>query len=98
MRKQTARYGNDDGVMDMSELESSTDEEGGEEDEEGSGRGRGRGRKGKKGRRKGRGSDDDFDAHGAIGELYSRSECFKVEKNLLVFGQVNFYYFILTDS
>lgn len=87
MRKQTARYGNDDGVMEISDLESSTEEEGGEEEEEGGGRGRGRGKKGRRSRRgRGRDSDDDFDARGAIGEMYSRSECFKVEKNLLVFG------------
>ncbi|XP_071173454.1 chromodomain-helicase-DNA-binding protein 8-like isoform X4 [Mytilus edulis] len=87
-RKQTARYGNDEAALEMSELESSSDdEEGGGNDEDGEGKGRGRGKKGKKGRRgRGRDSDDDFDARGAAGEMYSRSDCFKVEKNLLVYG------------
>lgn len=89
-RKQTARYGNDEAALEMSELESSSDdEEGGGNDEDGEGKGRGRGKKGKKGRRgRGRDSDDDFDARGAAGEMYSRSDCFKVEKNLLVYGYV----------
>ena len=95
-RKQTARYGNQDQIMDMSELETS-DSDYDEEKEMGNqalGRGRrnikGRGeaigtrRGGRRGRR-GREDDDGMDGELPNG-TYVRSECFKVEKHLLVYG------------
>lgn len=79
-RRQTTRYGNQDNVVDMSELETSSDTD----DEEG-GQGR-RGRRSKK-RRNRDPKDEDFEApeDGAEGR-YTRAECFRVEKNLLVYG------------
>ncbi|KAL5021350.1 hypothetical protein ScPMuIL_000505 [Solemya velum] len=94
-RKQTARYGNEDSVLNMSELESSS-ESGGEEEEGGGGGGgsavKVRGRRTKHGRRGRRRDDDDFDFSNGPGvgdgseDGFGRSECFKVEKNLLVYG------------
>ncbi|XP_056009130.1 chromodomain-helicase-DNA-binding protein 8-like isoform X4 [Ostrea edulis] len=80
-RKQTTRYGNDDGVMEMSELDSSSNSD--DEDDESRKTRSGMKKRGRPGRRR-RGSDDDYDADDAEG--YGRSDCFKVEKNLLVFG------------
>ncbi|XP_071091615.1 chromodomain-helicase-DNA-binding protein 8-like isoform X2 [Haliotis cracherodii] len=80
-RKQTARYGNEDAMMEISDLESSSDS-GGEEEVSGLRSGR----KGKRGRRRNR-NDDDFDPlDDQAGDGFHRSECFKVEKNLLVYG------------
>ena len=46
-------------------------------------------RKGRKLRRSGRGKDDDFGYNEDMStEGYSRSDCFKVEKHLLVYGYV----------
>ncbi|KAK3086718.1 hypothetical protein FSP39_022463 [Pinctada imbricata] len=80
-RKQTARYGNDDALMEMSELESSSNSD--DEDDEEGGRGKGKGKKGRKPKKR-KGSDDDYASDD--GEGFSRSDCFKVEKNLLVYG------------
>jgi len=75
-RKVTSRYGRQDNVVDMSDLDSSNSEEDGEES---SGKG------GRKRKKRGRGGRGDDDLHrGSI--IYTRSECFKVEKNLLVYG------------
>ena len=94
-RKQTARYGNQNLLDEMSDLGSSDSDE--EFDENaaagerlGLGRGRGRGgrmsgRGGRRGRR-GRGDDENFEMDDAPEGLYTRSECFKVEKSLLVYG------------
>ncbi|XP_050399765.1 chromodomain-helicase-DNA-binding protein 9 isoform X2 [Patella vulgata] len=73
-RKQTARFGNDDNVVDMSELESSSDSD----DENKSSK-----RKSKRGRKKD--DDEDFNED-YTGDGYCRSECFKVEKMLLIYG------------
>jgi hypothetical protein len=73
-RKVTSRYGRQDNVVDMSDLDSSNSEE---EGDDGSVRGRKR-------KKRGRGARDDDSHRGAI--TYTRSECFKVEKNLLVYG------------
>lgn len=80
-RKQTARYGNDDSVMEMSELDSSSNSD--DEDEESRKTRSGLKKRGRPGRKR-RGSDEDYDADDAEG--YGRSDCFKVEKNLLVYG------------
>ncbi|XP_067128566.1 LOW QUALITY PROTEIN: chromodomain-helicase-DNA-binding protein 7-like [Centruroides vittatus] len=88
-RTQTRRFGADDHMLDLSELESSDDD-----DESISTRTRGaRGRGSRTGPTRGRGSrnrrlfdreiDDGFDE--ATGN-WSRGECFKVEKGLLTFG------------
>lgn len=90
LRKQTARYGNDETAMEMSELESSSHSE---DDDEGTGLTR-RGKKSsKKGRNRNKDEDADFDGEDFYGSGYGRPECFKVEKNLLVYG-----YVILTQS
>ena len=75
-RKQTARYGNDDSIVNMSDLETSDSDE----DDDG------KGGKGKKSRKSRRNKDDDVDFDGTPEGFYSRSECFKVEKNLLIYG------------
>lgn len=74
-RNQTKRFGNDDGKLEISDLESSSDDE--------SSRKSTRRSKRMKGRR--RDSDDEWD-EGADDDTYSRSDCFKVEKNLLHYG------------
>ncbi|XP_041376531.1 chromodomain-helicase-DNA-binding protein 8-like isoform X2 [Gigantopelta aegis] len=79
-RKQTSRYGNEDGMMEISDVESSSSS-----DEDGGGRSN---RKSSR-RKKNKKNDDDVDYAGeelVKGENYWRSECFKVEKNLLVYG------------
>ncbi len=69
-------------MMEMSDLESSS-ESGGEDDE----LGLRSGRKGKRRGRRGNRNDDDFDPMDEpAGDGFHRSECFKVEKNLLVYG------------
>lgn len=76
-RRQTSRYGKEEAVMDISDLESSSDSE----DE------MKLLRKGRKTRRSGRGNDDDFTySEGISSEGYTRSDCFKVEKHLLIYG------------
>ena len=83
LRKQTARYGNQDQVMNMSELDTSDSDS--ELDDAGQ-----RVKKGSKGSKSGRRGrrkrgDDESDTEGPI-ESYTRSDCFKVEKNLLIYG------------
>ncbi|KAL3860710.1 hypothetical protein ACJMK2_010796 [Sinanodonta woodiana] len=84
VRKQTARYGNNDNIVDMSELESSSNSDD-EEDSSGKkkekGGRRGRSRRGRRGD-----MDEDFQADDMCGNGYGRSELFKVEKHLLVYG------------
>jgi chromodomain-helicase-DNA-binding protein 7 len=76
-RKQTSRYGNEEAALDMSDLESSSDT-----DDELKLL-----RKGRKTRRSGRGQDMDFTPAEDISSAgYTRNDCFKVEKSLLVFG------------
>ncbi|XP_025076427.1 chromodomain-helicase-DNA-binding protein 8-like isoform X4 [Pomacea canaliculata] len=76
-RRQTARYGKEESVVDMSDLESSSDSDS---------EMRFSCRKGRKSRR-GRGNDDDYTYNDGISsEGYTRSDCFKVEKHLLVYG------------
>ncbi|KAG8200736.1 hypothetical protein JTE90_022342 [Oedothorax gibbosus] len=76
-RTQTRRFGTDD-IIDLSELESSD-----EDDENISSRTRG-GKKGKKG--KGRGRDDDDFMDDLPPGNWTRAECYKMEKGLLTFG------------
>ena len=77
-RKQTARYGNQDVMENMSELDSS------DSDEYPGGKGKNKGKKpGKKGKRRG---EDDSEVEDGPVDYYTRSDCFKVEKNLLVYG------------
>ncbi|XP_061162484.1 chromodomain-helicase-DNA-binding protein 8-like [Saccostrea echinata] len=80
-RKQTTRYGNDDNMMEMSDLDSSSNSD--DDDDESRKTRSGMKKRGRPGRKR-RGSDDDYDADDAEG--YGRSDCFKVEKNLLVYG------------
>ena len=78
-RKQTTRYGNEDAAMDISDLESTSDS-----DDEMKLLKK---KRGGKPRRSGRGIDADFSLNDNISSAgYSRSDCFKVEKYLLVFG------------
>ncbi|XP_014680253.1 PREDICTED: chromodomain-helicase-DNA-binding protein 8-like, partial [Priapulus caudatus] len=77
-RNQTKRFGNDDSKLDISDLDSSSDEEAG------SRRGGQRRSRRSKGRR--RDSDDEWDDSVDDGATYTRSDCFKVEKNLLHYG------------
>lgn len=81
-RTQTKRFGADDGVVDMSDMESDS-----EDDENISSRTRGGKTRGGKSRRRGR-FDTEFDDDYAqeIGFGWSRAEYFKVEKALLTFG------------
>jgi chromodomain-helicase-DNA-binding protein 7 len=88
-RTQTKRFGADDAVLDMSELESSD-----EDDDSVSMRTRGgrnsrlpKGKKGKKGRGGGyeRERDEDYMQEFGPGN-WTRAECYKVEKGLLTFG------------
>ncbi|XP_074646816.1 chromodomain-helicase-DNA-binding protein 8-like isoform X2 [Tubulanus polymorphus] len=93
-RKQTARYGNEDSILDMSDLsldsEDSENNEYEEEDSKGKGKGKNKEKIMKRTRRsrKQKALDDaqqqikDANPNGC----YTRSEFFKVEKNLLVYG------------
>lgn len=82
-RTQTKRFGADDAVLDISELDTSTDEE-----EAISMRTRGSKNRVSKKKRKGRFYDPEHDEDYAqeIGFGWTRSEFFKVEKGLLTFG------------
>lgn len=89
-RTQIKRYGHDENLMDISDLESSSDSEG---DPEGNVGDRTRGgrktRSGKAGRRGRRSNvDDDFQCDDGVVEYgkWTRSECYKIEKGLLTFG------------
>ena len=83
VRKKTTRYGNDNGVVDMSDLASSSDSDTDSKSNQGRGR---------RGKRK-QDEDTDFESERHVakshGPGYGRSELFKVEKGLLVFGYVN---------
>ena len=84
-RRQTTRYGNQDSILDMSELDTDDSEEDAGAIEDVPGRHATRRRKsGRRGRRT-RGEKHEYTGHGPI-ESYTRSDCFKVEKNLLVYG------------
>ena len=83
VRKQTARYGNQDQVLNMSELDTSDSDS--ELDD--AGQRVKKGSKGKSSRRGRRKRDEDSETEGPI-EYYTRGDCFKVEKNLLVYGLV----------
>ena len=80
IRKKTTRYGNDNGVMDISDLGSSSDTD--TDSKATTGRGR-------RGRRR-HDEDTDFESERHVaksrGPGYGRSELFKVEKGLLVYG------------
>jgi len=86
-RKQVSRYGKQDEAVRISDLETS----GSDADYDETGglslavRG---GRRKKRGSRHGRGDYDDSSAAMSLGpgEGYSRSDCFNVEKMLLIFG------------
>ena len=80
VRKKTTRYGNDNAGMDISDLDSSS---GSDTDSKSA--------KGRKGRGRRKGDDDtDFESERHVaksyGPGYGRSELFKVEKGLLVYG------------
>ncbi|XP_013394879.1 chromodomain-helicase-DNA-binding protein 8 isoform X2 [Lingula anatina] len=78
-RKQTARYGDQNAMMEnMSELESSSDD-----DDNGVSTGKPGKKKGRRGRRR---NDEEFDDDEVEPGVYTRAECFRVEKNLLVYG------------
>nr|QVX32607.1 CHD6/7/8/9 [Platynereis dumerilii] len=81
-RKQTARYGNQDMLSEMEEAEYDSEDEDDETQ-------RGKGKKGMRppGKRGRKNKEDDFfDPDEECGGLYGRSEMFKVEKNVLVYG------------
>lgn len=88
-RTQIKRYGHDEAVMDMSDLESSS---GGESDNDndtslGVGRGRGRRVKNKLLKKHKFRFDEYTNKDGEITYgAWARSECFKVERGLLTFG------------
>jgi chromodomain-helicase-DNA-binding protein 7 len=86
-RTQTRRFGQDDGVMEMSEGDSSGDDS---DNVSGRTRGGGRGRssgKGKKGKKGRAGLDREEELLGEFGPgNWARSECFKIEKALLTYG------------
>lgn len=87
-RTQTKRFGQDDGVMEMSEAESSDDDEENVAGRTRGGRGRPpRGKKGKRGRGNGyeRERDEDYLEEFGPGN-WARAECYKVEKALLTYG------------
>ena len=76
-RRQTSRYGKEEAITEISDLDSSTDSE----DE------MKLLKKGRKLRRSTREFDTDFSyIEGVSSVSYVRSDCFKVEKYLLVFG------------
>ena len=87
-RTQTKRFGQDDGVLEISEVDSSDEDDDNISGRTRGGKGRsgGRGKKGKKGRS---GYDRDREEE-LLGEFapgnWARSECFKVEKALLTYG------------
>ncbi|CAG2069370.1 unnamed protein product, partial [Timema podura] len=86
-RTQIKRYGHDESVVDMSELDSSSESD--EDPSIGVGRGRGRRNKSKHGKklRHKYWSDDYAPKDGEIVYgSWARSECFKVERGLLTFG------------
>ncbi len=89
-RKQTARYGNQDLLKDMSDLETSDSDE--DYDGNGVSRGNKKLKSGKLGRPSRRGrrprGDEDFEFEDVPEGCFARSDCFKVEKNLLVYGYV----------
>lgn len=91
-RTQIKRYGHDENVMEMSDLESTSGDEEHDDNDTAIGVGRGRGgRKHKKLKKlKQKFFPDDFVVK--EGEVtygaWSRSECFKVERGLLTFGYV----------
>lgn len=79
-RTQTRRFGTDD-IIDLSELESSD-----EDDENVSSRTRGGSKKGSKKGLKGRGRDDEDFMEDLPPGNWTRAECYKMEKGLLTFG------------
>ncbi|XP_054164988.1 chromodomain-helicase-DNA-binding protein 7-like isoform X2 [Oppia nitens] len=87
-RTQTKRFGADDAVLDMSELESSDEDEDSVSTRTRGGKQRlPKGKKGKKGRGGGyeRERDEDYMQEFGPGN-WTRAECYKVEKGLLTFG------------
>ena len=88
-RTQTKRFGQDDGVMEMSDAETSDDDEDNGPGRTRSGRGRSvrPGKKGKRGRGNGyeRERDEDYLEDFRPGN-WARAECEKVEKALLTYG------------
>lgn len=87
-RTQTKRFGQDDGVMDISDVDSSDDDEDNVSGRTRGGRGRPlRGRKNKKGRGGGydRERDEDYMEEFGPGN-WARAECFKTEMGLLTYG------------
>lgn len=92
-RTQIKRYGHDEAVMDMSDLESSSAEEGDDQDNDtaiGVGRGRGARRNKKLKKLKQKFFPDGFvpKEGEVVYGAWTRSECFKVERGLLTFGSV----------
>lgn len=102
-RTQIKRYGHDEAVMDMSDLESSSGGDGTDEDTAiGVGRGRGSRRNKHKLSKKLKHKYFGEDYVPREGEIpygsWARSECFKVERGLLTFGYkyMTFYKCIIT--
>uniref|UniRef100_T1J482 DNA helicase n=1 Tax=Strigamia maritima TaxID=126957 RepID=T1J482_STRMM len=79
-RVQTRRFGNEDGVLELSEIESSDDDDSITSSRTGRNL-----KKSRRSRRRRDDRDDDMDCYGSMG-MWTRSECFKVEKGLLTFG------------
>lgn len=75
-RKVTSRYGKQDNIVNMSELDTSNSDTDDEDNPAG-------GRRLGKRKKRGKSSKDNY-----VGKVkcYTRSDCFKVEKNLLVYG------------
>ena len=80
-RRQTNRYGNDETVMEISDLESTS---GSDNEKDGSATTK-QSKKSKK-QKKTKEEDDEDYANDVPGDKYDRAECFKVEKLLLVYG------------
>jgi hypothetical protein len=90
-RKQVCRYGKQDEAVRISDLETSDSEV--EEDENNGTAAAGSGQRGVGGKRRRRGArDKDLDdapfMPDKTREGFSRSDCFTVEKNLLIYGYV----------
>lgn len=81
-RKVTARYGKQDNIVNMSELDTSNSES---DDGENLSTGGAGGRRSGKRKKRGKSSRGFDDSVGKV-KCYTRSDCFKVEKNLLVYG------------
>ncbi|RWS29488.1 chromodomain-helicase-DNA-binding protein 8-like protein, partial [Leptotrombidium deliense] len=97
-RTQTKRFGQDDSMLDISDVESSDDDDDVAMRTRGS-RGRLKGKKGRKGRGGGyeREKDEDYLEEFGPGN-WTRAECYKVEKGLLTFGWARWDEFLILGN